>query len=72
MGMVWLAEFVNAAIEAAVNTATQEYHPMAQVSKDVAAGGGFGCRYRLNNCWGNAVCSAIDCKIGVTLGNEID
>lgn len=34
----FLAEFLNAAVEAAVNLATQDYHPMAQVAKDVAAG----------------------------------
>ncbi len=33
----WMAEFINAAIEAAVNLATPEYHPMARISKDVAA-----------------------------------
>lgn len=35
--MVWMAEFLNAAVEAAVNLATQELHPMAKVGKDVAA-----------------------------------
>ena len=35
--IVWMAEFVNAAVEAAVNLATTEYHPMAKVGKDVAA-----------------------------------
>lgn len=35
--MVWVAEFINAAIEAAVNLATLEVHPMAKVAKDVAA-----------------------------------
>ena len=35
--MVWLAEFFNAAIEAAVNTAVSDFHPMARVAKDVAA-----------------------------------
>lgn len=33
----WMAEFINAAIEAAVNLASAEMHPMAKVSKDVAA-----------------------------------
>lgn len=37
MIMVWVAEFINAAIEAAVNLATLEVHPMAKVAKDVAA-----------------------------------
>ena len=35
--MVWVAEFVNAAIEAAINLSTQDIHPMAQVGKDVAS-----------------------------------
>ena len=35
--IVWMAEFVNAAVEAAVNLSTQTYHPMAKVAKDVAA-----------------------------------
>jgi diacylglycerol kinase (ATP) len=34
----WMAEFLNAAIEAVVNVASPEIHPMARVSKDVAAG----------------------------------
>ncbi len=33
----WMAEFINAAIESAVNLASAEMHPMAKVSKDVAA-----------------------------------
>lgn len=35
--LVWMAEFMNAAVEAAVNLATTELHPMAKVGKDVAA-----------------------------------
>ena len=35
--VVWIAEFINAALEAAVNLAIREYHPMAKVAKDVAA-----------------------------------
>lgn len=35
--LVWMAEFMNAAVEAAVNLATGEIHPMAKVGKDVAA-----------------------------------
>lgn len=35
--MVWMAEFMNAAVEAAINLASAERHPMAQVGKDVAA-----------------------------------
>lgn len=38
IGMVWLAEFLNAAIEAAINIASPDYDPMARVGKDVAAG----------------------------------
>ena len=32
-----MAEFFNAALEAAVNLASREIHPMARVAKDVAA-----------------------------------
>ena len=35
--IVWMAEFLNAAVEAAVNLATDEIHPMARVGKDVAS-----------------------------------
>jgi len=35
--LVWMAEFINAAVEAAINLSTQEYHPMARVGKDVAS-----------------------------------
>jgi diacylglycerol kinase (ATP) len=35
--IVWMAEFMNAAVEAAVNLSTQTYHPMAKVAKDVAS-----------------------------------
>jgi diacylglycerol kinase len=35
--VVWMAEFVNAAVEAAVNLSTMTYHPMAKVAKDVAS-----------------------------------
>ena len=34
---VWMAEFMNAAVESVVNLATDEWHPMAKVAKDVAA-----------------------------------
>lgn len=37
VAVVWMAEFINAAIEAAVNLASPEIHPMAKVGKDVAA-----------------------------------
>src|SRR5258708_11375194 len=33
----WMAEFTNAALEAVVNLASPEIHPMARVCKDVAA-----------------------------------
>ena len=32
------AEFINAAVEAAVNLASPEWHPLPQLAKDVAAG----------------------------------
>lgn len=35
--VVWMAEFLNAAVEAAINVATIELHPMAKVGKDVAS-----------------------------------
>ena len=39
MAVVWVAEFVNTAIEAAVDLATAERHPRAKMAKDAAAGG---------------------------------
>lgn len=38
IGLVIALEGMNTAIEAAVDVATQEYHPIARVAKDVAAG----------------------------------
>ncbi len=35
--MVWMGEFVNAAVEAVVNLVTPDFHPMAKVAKDVAS-----------------------------------
>lgn len=35
--IVWMAEFLNAAVEAVVNIAAPDVHPMAKVSKDVAS-----------------------------------
>ena len=35
--IVWLAEFINAGIEAAIDIAAPDIHPMAQVGKDVAS-----------------------------------
>jgi diacylglycerol kinase len=35
--VVWMGEFVNAAVEAVVNLASPDFHPMAKVAKDVAS-----------------------------------
>lgn len=35
--IVWIAEFVNTALEAAVDMSMPEYHPLAKTAKDVAA-----------------------------------
>lgn len=35
--LVWMAEFVNAAVEAAINLSSPTLHPMAKVGKDVAS-----------------------------------
>ncbi len=35
--IVWMAEFLNAAVEAVINMVSPDYHPMAKVGKDVAA-----------------------------------
>lgn len=37
IGIVWAAEFLNSAVEAVVDLATQEIHPMAKIAKDVAS-----------------------------------
>lgn len=37
LGMVWVTEVFNTALEAAINLVQPDYHPMAKVSKDVAA-----------------------------------
>ncbi|MGA9533856.1 MAG: diacylglycerol kinase family protein [Anaerolineales bacterium] len=37
IGMVWLAEFINSALEAIVDLASPELHPLAKVGKDVGA-----------------------------------
>jgi diacylglycerol kinase len=34
---VWMAEFMNTAIEAVVDLVSPDYHPLAKVAKDVAA-----------------------------------
>jgi diacylglycerol kinase len=38
IGIVWMAEFTNTAIEAVVDLASPEIHPLAKIGKDVAAG----------------------------------
>jgi diacylglycerol kinase (ATP) len=38
ISMVFICEIINTAVERAVDTATQEYHPLAKIAKDVAAG----------------------------------
>jgi diacylglycerol kinase len=35
--IVWMAEFINAAVEAAINISAPDLHPMAKVGKDVAS-----------------------------------
>lgn len=35
--VVWIAEFMNTALEAVVDLTSQEIHPLAKVAKDVAA-----------------------------------
>jgi diacylglycerol kinase len=35
--VVWMAEFMNTALEALVDLASPDYHPLAKVAKDVAA-----------------------------------
>jgi diacylglycerol kinase len=37
MGLVWMAEFINSALEATVDLASPELHPLAKVGKDVGA-----------------------------------
>ena len=38
MATVWMAEFVNTALEAVVDLASPDVHPLAKVGKDVGAG----------------------------------
>jgi diacylglycerol kinase len=35
--LVWMAEFLNTAIEAVVDLASPQYHPLAKIGKDVGA-----------------------------------
>ena len=37
IGMVWTAEFANTALEAAIDLASPEVHPLAKIGKDVSA-----------------------------------
>jgi diacylglycerol kinase len=37
VGLVWISEFVNTALEAVVDLASPDLHPLAKVGKDVAA-----------------------------------
>ncbi len=37
IGMVWLSEFINSSLEAIVDLASPEVHPLARVGKDVGA-----------------------------------
>ena len=39
IGIVWAAEFFNTAIESIVDLTSPEEHPLAKISKDVAAAG---------------------------------
>lgn len=41
LGLVWTTEALNTAVEAVVDLASPEIHPMAKVSKDVAAAATF-------------------------------
>ncbi len=38
IALVWTAELINTAVEAAVNLITTDYHPLAKAAKDAAAG----------------------------------
>ena len=38
IALVIICEMINTAVEKAVDTATEEFHPLAKISKDVAAG----------------------------------
>lgn len=41
LGLIWVAEAINTAIESVVNLVTHDYHPMAKVSKDCASAATF-------------------------------
>lgn len=38
LALVWIAEFINAAVEAVTNISSPDFHPLAKTAKDVAAG----------------------------------
>lgn len=38
VALVWITEFINGAIEAAINLTSPTCHPLARIAKDVAAG----------------------------------
>ncbi|MBO8136710.1 MAG: diacylglycerol kinase family protein [Desulfotomaculum sp.] len=38
VALVWAAELINTAVETVVDMYTRDYHPLAKVAKDVAAG----------------------------------
>lgn len=38
IGLVWICEFINTAIESAIDLFSPEIHPTAKIGKDVAAG----------------------------------
>lgn len=37
IGMVWIAEFLNTALEAVVDLASPQHHPLAKMGKDIGA-----------------------------------
>jgi diacylglycerol kinase (ATP) len=41
VGLIWVTEALNSAVEAVVDLVTQDLHPMAKVAKDVAASATF-------------------------------
>ncbi|QDX93295.1 diacylglycerol kinase family protein [Brevibacillus laterosporus] len=41
IAVVWALELFNTAVEAVVDLVTEEYHPLAKIAKDVAAGAVF-------------------------------
>lgn len=37
IGLVWVTEIINTALEALVDLVTQQYHPLAKIAKDTSA-----------------------------------